>query len=86
VLEDRDDVARGIPIVRASIAAREKFSRDIIDITVDARHKFEDFRSTEVEAASGAFFGSSGRSAGGIIDTAAKMVGARNCWAEGVSV
>jgi len=78
MLEDRDDVARGTPMVRASMAAREKFSRDMIDITVDARHKFDDFRSTEDGATSGVFFGSSGRSAGGIIDTAAKIAGTKN--------
>lgn len=86
MLEDRDEVVRGTPIVRASIAAREKFSRDMIDITVDARHRFDDFRSIEVGATSGAFVGSSGRSAGGIIDTAAKMTGAKSYWAKGVNV
>lgn len=86
MLEDRDDVARGTPMVRASIAAREKFSRDMIDITVDARHKFDAFRSTEVGAISGAFFGSSGRSPGGIRDTAAKIAGTKNYWAKRVGV
>lgn len=78
MLEDVYDVARGTPMVIASMAAREKFSRDMIDITVDARHKFDDFRSIEVGAASGAFVESSGRSIRGIIDTAAKVAGARN--------
>jgi len=78
LLEDRDDVARGTPIVRASIAAREKFSRDMIDITVDARHRFDDFRSIEVGATSGEFVGSRERSVGGIIDTTAKIAGAKS--------
>jgi len=78
VLEDVHDVARGIPIVVTSMAAREKFSRDVIDITVDARHRFDDFRSIEVGAASGAFVESSGRRTGGITDTVVKITGARN--------
>jgi hypothetical protein len=65
-------------MIIASMAAREKFSRDIIDITVDARHKFDDFRSIGVGAASEAFVESIGRSIGGITDTTTKMVGARN--------
>jgi hypothetical protein len=85
VLEDVYDVARGTPMVIASRAAREKFSRDMIDITVDARHKFDDFRSIEVGAASGAFVESSGRSSRGITDTAAKIAGARNYGTDGVS-
>jgi hypothetical protein len=77
VLEDVYDVVRGTPMVIASMAAREKFSRDMIDITVDARHKFDDFKSIEVGATSGAFVESSGRSSRGITDTVAKIAGAR---------
>jgi len=43
----------GTPSVIASIAAREKFRRDVIDITVDARHRLKDCKSIENGAASG---------------------------------
>lgn len=42
---DGDGRDSGMPRARASVAAREKFSTDVTEITVDAKHKLSDLSS-----------------------------------------
>lgn len=67
-------MARGIPNATASMSAREKLRTDITEMMVDAKHRFNAFRTTETGATSERRWSRRNAAASGAIATIAKRV------------